>query len=91
MIAMIPGAPNSLSASWMTPDPTNGIISGYTVDCSSALQEQISFSFNASERAVTLTNLRAFTNYTCSIYAVTGAGAGNISTAEVAHTDEDGS
>ncbi len=86
---MVPGSPNTLSASWYIPEPTNGIISGYTINCSSS-GGMIDFSLNESVLTSSLSGLTPFTNYSCTISARTGAGEGTLSTVMTAATDEDG-
>ncbi len=86
---MMSGSPDTLSASWIIPEPTNGIISGYTINCSSS-GGMVDFSFNESVRTSSLSGLTPFTNYSCTISARTGAGEGTLSTIMTAATDEDG-
>ena len=83
---MVPGSPNTLSASWDIPEPTNGIISGYTINCNSS----ISVTVNGSTLSASLSGLTPFTTYSCTISASTGAGEGNASNTVTAATDEDG-
>ncbi len=90
MLSMVLGLPNTLSASWTAPDPPNGIISGYTIYCSTLsglLPPFVIIGLNTSTR---LEGLKAFTEYTCSISANTSAGEGPHSNTEVTATDEDG-
>ena len=89
-LGMVPQSPNTLSASWMEPDPTNGVISGYTVTCNFSSGAPLTFSFNGSVRAAPLDNLTPFTSYTCTISATTGAGTGTSSGPQTASTNEDG-
>ncbi len=90
MLEMVPGSPNTLSASWRIPDPTNGIISGYTISCSSPSGMLEPFVFSDSMTTAILENLTPYTVYTCSILATTGAGDGNSSEPQIARTDQDG-
>ena len=87
---MVPGSPDSLSAFWMIPDPANGIISGYTISCSSPSGMLGPFTFNDSVTVTILENLTPYTVYTCTVLATTGAGDGNSSKLQMARTDEDG-
>ncbi len=87
---MAPGFPDTLLALWITPDPTNGIISSYEIRCYTPSGLLLSFSYNCSVTLVALENLTSFTNYTCTISATTGAGSGNLSEPQTASTDEDG-
>ncbi len=86
---MVPGSPNTLSASWDIPEPTNGIISGYTINCSSS-GGMVDFSFNESVLSTSLSGLTPFTEYSCTISASTGAGEGSASMVTATITDEDG-
>ncbi len=90
MLSTLPGSPNSLSASWLVPEPANGIISGYTISCSTPSEVLMPFGIASSLMATSLEGLTAFTNYTCIISATTGAGTGNLSNPQTARTDEDG-
>lgn len=91
MLSTVLGSPHSLSASWVIPDPTNGIISGYTIYCAT-LSGQILEPFNIGPEDTTavLDGLTAYTEYDCSISAITGAGEGNLSDPHMATTAEDG-
>ncbi len=83
---MVPGSPDTLSATWDIPKPTNGIISNYTINCNSS----ISVTVTGSTLSANLSGLAPFTNYSCTVSASTGAGEGNTSMLMVAATDEDG-
>ena len=89
MLAMVQGSPNTLSASWMVPEPTNGIISGYTINCSSSSGSVGPLTFNDSVTSIILRNLVAFTEYGCAVVATTGAGDGSFSDTMTVRTDED--
>lgn len=89
-LLQVPGSPTSLSASWMEPDPANGIISNYSISCNAPSLMSALFIFNGSVMSATLENLTPFMTYTCTISAVTGAGTGNDSEPQSAMTDEDG-
>ena len=93
MLLIVPGSPNTLSASWMAPDPTNGIVSGYTVYCSTTSSPGLvlePFNIGSEEATTILSGLVAFTEYTCTISATTGAGEGNLTDPRTAITAEDG-
>lgn len=90
MLSRVPDSPNSLSASWMVPDTTNGIISGYTINCTTQSEEgMMTFNIDAGNTATMLGDLRAFTEYTCVISATTGAGEGAFSDPQTETTAED--
>ncbi len=90
MLSMVAGSPTMLSASWMVPDPTNGVITGYTIRCSSTPLGMLPpFIISASVTETNLENLTPFTSYSCSISANTSAGEGGNSNMETATTDED--
>jgi hypothetical protein len=90
---MVEGSPDTLTASWMVPDPTNGIIDRYTIRCnptnSNLMLDPLIVTGNSMFSA-TLSHLTAFTGYECTISASTGAGEGNSSDPRNATTDEDG-
>ncbi len=85
-LSMVSGSPNTFSASWNIPEPTNGIISGYTINCNSS----ISVTVTGSTLSASLSGLTPFTTYSCTISASTGAGEGTASNTVTATTDEDG-
>ena len=89
---MVDGSPDTLSASWMVPEPTNGIITKFNINCtSSSLLQPLIFTINSgSVFSTTLRSLSAFTNYTCFITASTSVGEGPPSNSDTAMTDEDG-
>ncbi len=85
------GSPDTLSASWTEPDPANGIISGYTINCTTPTGEMLQpFNIGPGETSAMLDGLVAYTNYTCIISATTGAGEGQFSTPLTVTTVEDG-
>ncbi len=85
-LSMVSGSPNTLSASWDIPEPTNGIISNYTINCNSS----DSVTVTGSTLSANLSGLTPFTTYSCMISASTGAGEGTASNTVTATTDEDG-
>lgn len=91
MLSMIPRSPNELLASWSEPQPPNGEITGYTINCSSPSSVMVEpVLVDGSVMATTLRNLIAFTNYTCTISASTRAGTGDTSNPDTERTAEDG-
>ena len=90
MLSPVSGAPNTLTASWMEPNPTNGIISGYTITCTGPSGMLEMFSFDASARNGNLEDLTPDSTYNCTISATTGAGTGSSSDPQIAVTGEDG-
>ena len=91
-IQMIENSSMTLSATWMLPDPTNGVISGYTIDCVAQIPAMTELQFTADfpDTSTTLTGLLPYTEYSCTIFATTGAGDGATTGPQVARTDEDG-
>ena len=90
-LSEVAGAPTSLLASWAVPDPENGIISGYIINCSTSSGEVLEpFSASSEVTSSVLNGLTAFTEYTCVISATTGAGEGSASDIQRATTVEDG-
>ena len=93
MLSMVPDFPRTLMASWMEPDPTNGIISNYTIRCNNSISNIVwvpQVITNLSALTATLDGLTPFTMYECTISASTGAGEGASSGPQSATTDEDG-
>ena len=90
-LSMVDGSPDTLSASWMVPEPTNGNITQFNINCTSSLWQPLIFTINnGSVFSTTLRNLSAFTTYTCFITASTSVGEGPPSNRDTAMTDEDG-
>ena len=84
------GAPTQLQASWIPPDPSNGLILSYTVRCVTAAQTPIIVAIVGGDSVtVLLEGLSPFTFYTCYVSANTSAGEG-LSANESARTDEGG-
>ena len=86
------GDPNQLMASWSPPDPTNGIITAYTVFCKMPSDEEFTIrdTLNNSTLSATIMKLMPFTNYECYVTANTSVGEGPPSNNDTAMTDEDG-
>ena len=93
LLVMVENSPYTLMASWMEPNPTNGIISNYTIRCTntnSTTAREPQVITNVSALSVNLDGLTPFTTYECTISASTGAGEGASSGPQSAITDEDG-
>ena len=90
MLSMVPMSSSMLSASWMTPEPTNGIITGYTIRCSAPLGMLMQFIIDGSMTTTVLSGLAPFTEYMCFISANTSVGEGDRSDNQTAMTDEAG-
>ena len=92
VVSRIDDSSDTLSATWMLPDPTNGVISGYTIDCVAQIPAMTELQFTADfpDTSTTLTELLPYTEYSCTIFATTGAGDGATTGPQVARTDEDG-
>ena len=86
-LARVPGSPSMLLASWTTPDPANGIIIGYRVNCHA--DPFGSITLNSSASFAVLGNLKPYTQYRCSVQAFTGVGLGSASEQQVARTGQD--
>ena len=88
-LATIPMSPQQLQASWTIPNPTNGLITNYTIQCSSP--DAPSFTeVVGNVTSFVLDRLNPFTNYSCNVSATTVAGEGRSSGIVTAQTDEDG-
>ena len=89
---LLPNTSSSLSASWLVPARTNGIIVGYDISCTTppTTAIPITFSVPGSVLSHLLMGLKAFTNYTCEVRANTSAGGGDSSNTDTERTDEDG-
>ncbi len=83
-LSMVSESPNTLSASWDIPEPTNGIISSYTINCNSSNGVTVA----GSTLSANLIGLTPFTTYSCMISASTGAGEGSASMVVTETTDE---
>ena len=88
----IPGFPMQLLANWISPQPTNGRITSYTLHCVPDYSMANNFTevLENDARSFTLGGLRPFTNYSCHISASTVAGPGPFSDMVTAETDESG-
>ena len=89
MLETIPMSSSQLQASWNTPNPTNGRITGYIIRCSTP-DDPALLTFEEDRTSLILERLSPFTNYTCDVSATTGAGEGSSSESRTAQTDEDG-
>ena len=90
-LATFGGSPTQLSASWSSPIPKNGIITGYSVYCNNqTYPEQVIGSnvptfrsvVNGTTLAVTLSGLNPCTRYSCYVTSNTSVGEGSPSTIE---------
>ena len=87
------GSSDSLSASWLAPDPANGVLSAYTIRCNVPGAPSVvidPFTFDNAVSEGNLTGLTPYTEYSCVISATTGAGEGTQSGTSTARTDEAG-
>ena len=102
-LAVVPGSPNQLIATWTPPIPKNGIITAYTVYCNTsatqAYPEQVIGPNIPSVRSVvngtTLstilnTGLLPYTQYQCYVTANTSVGEGLPSLIVMNRTSESG-
>ena len=91
-LTQIDGDPNQLLASWSLPDPTNGIITAYTVFCKLPSDQEVTIrdTLNNSTLSATVMGLVPFTSYECYVTANTSVGEGPPSNDDTAMTDEDG-
>ena len=83
-------SPRELRASWDSPDPTNGLITNYTIRCSSFNALPFLATVMENVTSFILSRLSPFTNYSCNVSASTSAGEGPSSESMTAQTDEDG-
>ena len=95
----VPATSSQLSASWLPPDPTNGLITNYTIYCAvtitmdtipppgSFIQRAIT---TGSEVGVIIMDLEAYTFYQCYVTANTSVGEGPASNTVTERTVEDG-
>ena len=81
----------SVSLSWDPPadDQRNGIITSYVIRVLLVDRGTTEY-YNSSITSVTLTSLKPYTTYECSVAAVTSAGRGPFSSAITVQTDEAG-
>lgn len=94
-LATVDGMSTQLQASWIEPDPTNGIITLYVVFCreiGGTMDDN--FMVNAGTATMTIVTfgegLSAYTDYECFVIASTNAGQGEPSNKATARTDEAG-
>ena len=92
MLLMVDESSTTLMATWLTPEPANGVISSYTIACNSIEDPvlMVRFDISAFNTSTLLTGLQPFTEYQCVISASTGAGEGTASAPQTATTDEAG-
>ena len=89
MLSMVEGSSTTLNASWLAPNPANGMITGYTIRCS--VPSALEFSgIDGEDNSFILQDLMPFTVYQCQITATTSVGEGDPSETQTARTDEDG-
>ena len=81
----------SISLSWEAPadDQINGIIVRYVIRVV-LVDTGMTYYYNSSVLTATITSLKPYTTYECSIAAVTSAGRGPFSSAITVQTDEAG-
>ena len=101
-LAVVPGSPNQLTATWTPPIPKNGIITAYTVYCNTsviqAYPEQVIRPIIPTTRSVVngttlstiLTGLIPYTQYECYVTANTSVGEGLPSLIVMNRTGESG-
>ena len=92
VLETVVGFPTQLRASWSTPDPANGVITEYTLRCTSDTQPPESFTnlISGNVSSFMLDNLRPYTTYSCNVSATTGDGEGPATEVMTAQTDEAG-
>ena len=82
---------SSISVSWAEPDPTNGIITSYTLQYYNSSDGGLIATFEEiSTLSRTVTGLTPFTTYLLEVVALTDRGAGPPSDAVTVYTLEDG-
>lgn len=86
-MSAVPGSPSELMLTWTSPAEPNGVILSYTIQCFSS-DTSTTFVIPGNTTQATVTGLEPYTNYSCSIFGNTLAGAGNSSAAHSARTDE---
>ena len=79
----------SIVLTWSAPVKSNGVITGYTLQCRSAVGETHLMGLMSSQTTTVLSGLLPYTNYSCSITANTSVGGGPAATASVT-TQQDG-
>ena len=80
-----------LTATWSPPSPANGIVTNYTIRCTSSVLAPEGFVIVVGNvLSETLDNLVPFTVYSCNVSATTGAGEGPSTGIQMARTNESG-
>jgi len=87
-LSRIDGSSRSLSSSWSVPAFANGIIINYTISCNTTEAGTVTLMIGPSTLSTTLTGLQPYTEYTCTVSALTSAGVGNASDPQMARTDQ---
>ena len=87
-----------LSASWLEPDPTNGVILNYTVICNITNNQfyleqdptggEVPIVSSTQMLSLNISGLQPFTEYECNVVASTSVGQGDPSQSEVRRTTE---
>ena len=80
------GGPHTLTVTWSPPTQPNGNITAYTLVVTPSGRMWVA---DGNDRTLTITGLRAYTNYTVSLTANTSAGEGESASHDI-HTAEDG-
>ena len=102
-LAVVPGSPNQLTATWTPPIPKNGIITAYTVYCNTSATQAYpeqgigpniptirSVVNGTTLTAIFNTGLNPFTQYNCYVTANTSVGEGLPSQVVNTKTSESG-
>ena len=91
MLETVAGSPRQLQASWLAPDPANGVITRYTLRCTTVTQPLQSTTVSSGNvLSFIVESLRPYTNYSCNVSASTEAGEGPATENLIARTDESG-
>ena len=90
MLNRVPSDGRSITVSWSPPNlmDRNGVITSYTVNCSSSGVATITMVYSVAE-TYTLGGFKPATSYTCDIVAANSAGMGPRESSTVT-TSEDG-
>ena len=78
----------SIIFTWSAPVKPNGVITGYTLQCRSAVGETHLLHLMSSQTTTVLNGLLPYTNYSCSIRAHTNIGEGPAATI-IVNTEQD--
>ena len=91
MLETVARSPRQLQARWLAPDPANGVITRYTLRCTSVTQPLQSITVSTGNvLSFIVESLSPYTNYSCNVSASTGAGEGPATKYSMARTDESG-